>query len=364
MTSREQRRLLDEMDAQARAELSDAQQDDRRSHTRHNYRPPSVAIQVTHPGGGYARYLVGARNLSQEGVGLIHGGFLYDGAGCTVVLETRQNELLAFPGTIVACRHVDAKIHEIGVRFSRKIDIETYFQLVEPVDLAPGAAGTKRPEKRALEGTVLYIDPSVAACDQAVRFLADQEMSVVTARHLGGGLDALRRDAFDVVVCEGDLDGVPGDEAMVKIRDAGHTGPVAFVTRSPDEERDSRLHELGAAQIALKPLSKTRLQDLLHRCTHTPEAGSPAANTQAINEHIDSMQSRIDALEASIIREDLPSLRIACESIAHASATDGHQELSAAADAALQRMTDSGSTHAAIEAVRRVAELAQSIRDQ
>jgi len=364
MSEREKRRLLDAMDEHARCAPPDETIDDRRSHRRHTYRPPAVAIQVIHPGGGSARYLVGARNLSRLGVGLIHGGFLYDGAECTVVLETRKRELLAFPGRIVTCRHVDGTIHEIGVRFNREIDIETYFQLVEPVDLAPGTDLSPRRALAPLEGRLLYIDPSVAACDQAERFLADQAMEATTARHLGAGLDAIRREAFDVVVCEANLDDIAGDEALTKLRDAGHTGPIAFVTGKPDQDRDARLQELGAAEIALKPLNKSRLHDLLVRCLNPMDVTDPAGCAHAVQHHIDSMQRRIDALEDSIIREDLPNLRIVCESIAHASASEGHDALSNAANAALQMMRESGSTHAALEAVRRVAELAQAIQSR
>lgn len=364
LSQQEQRKLLDQMDNTARAVSPDSSTgDDRRAHRRHTYRPPAVAIQVEHPGGGSARYLVGARNLSQQGVGLIHGGFLYDNAQCTVVLETRKQQLLAFPGRIVTCRHVDGSIHEIGVRFDQEIDVETYFQLVEPINLAPLKNETRR-DLAKLEGRCLYIDASVAACDQAERYLADQAMEVTTVRHLGGGLDQLRRQTFDIVVCEADLEGVPGDESITKIKQAGHEGPIAFVTSKPDQDRDSRLQELGAAQIALKPLSKPRLHDLLHRCLHPELAGDSQDYAQAVHSHMDAMQRRIDALEGSIIRGDIPNLRIVCESIAHASEAEGHEDLSEAANSALETMQGTGSTHAALEAVRKVAELAQAIQNQ
>lgn len=370
LSSGERRRLLDKMDNIARngdpapSDAAGARVDERRVHRRHTYRPPAVAIQVEHPGGGSARYLVGARNLSQHGVGLLHGGFLYDNAVCTVVLETRRRELLAFPGRIVTCRHVDGTIHELGVRFDQEIDIETYFQLVEPIDLAPAATASQRQTLPKLGGRMLYIDPSIAACDQASRYLTDQEMTAITARHLGAGLDAIKREAFDVVVCDADLDGIAADEALTKIRSAGHAGPVAFVTGKPDQARDSRLQELGADQIALKPLSKSRLHDLLNRCLNPSVERGPSDLESLIQSHVDAMQRRIDALEGSIIRGDIPNLRIVCESIAHASSAEGHEALSLAANDALRTMHESGSTHAAMEAVRRVAELAQSIQSR
>ncbi|MCB9837807.1 MAG: PilZ domain-containing protein [Phycisphaeraceae bacterium] len=365
LSAAERRKLLDKMDRSSHSGAGadgDSAFEDRRAHRRHTYRPPAVAIQVQHPGGGGARYLVGARNLSQQGVGLIHGGFLYDGAECTVVLETRKKQLLAFPGKIVTCRHVDGTIHELGVRFDREIDIETYFQLVEPVNLAPAPATQRGGQLPDLAGRLLYIDPSVAACDQVKRFLAGQDLDVVTTRHLGAGLDAIRREAFDLVVCEAELDGVAIGEALDKIRSAGHAAPIAIVMNRPDQERDGALTELGVAQIALKPLNKPRLFDLIHRCLHPEASETPGDLESAVFSHMDAMQRRIDALEGSIIRGDIPNLRIVCESIAHASGVEGQGELRDAANDALKTMRESGSSHAAMEAVRRVAELAQSIQ--
>lgn|GEM_PF-6265115 len=361
MTPGAQRKLLDKMDKHTQ---SGEPEDDRRAHRRHTYRPPAVAFQVEHPGGGGARYLVGARNLSRQGVSLIHGGFLYNGASCIIVLETRSRELLAFPGRIVTCRHVDRTIHEIGVRFDQEIDIQTYFQLVEPLDLMPDINAKPRRDLPALDGRLLFIDPSIAACDQATRFLAGQAMEVTTARHLGAGLDALKRETFDLVVCEADLDYITGDKALTRIRAAGHTGPIAFITGNVDQDRDSRLTELGAAEIALKPLNKSRLHDLISRCLNPAGQTDAPSYEHTVRTHLDSMQGLIESLEGSIIGQDLESLRAACESIAHAGAANGRTALSDAANEALAVMRNSGSTHAALEAVRRVAELAQSIQSQ
>jgi hypothetical protein len=74
-------------------------------------------------------YLVRPRNLSEGGLGFIHGTFVYPGSKAVVSLFNREGEQVSIPGKIVRCRHVRAHIHELGMKFDEPVDLTKYILL-------------------------------------------------------------------------------------------------------------------------------------------------------------------------------------------------------------------------------------------
>jgi hypothetical protein len=85
-----------------------------------------LPMELIHPGGSRSRFLVRSRNLSRTGLGFLHGGFLYNGTYCVVMLITAESNITPVPGRITRCRHVYGKVHEVGVRFDKAIDMRPY----------------------------------------------------------------------------------------------------------------------------------------------------------------------------------------------------------------------------------------------
>ncbi|MEM6459447.1 MAG: PilZ domain-containing protein [Planctomycetota bacterium] len=85
-----------------------------------------AALRVLRENSPPTSHLVRTRNLSAGGVGLIHNAFLYPGTPCHVALQTRHGESVALPGTVVWCRHVSGRGHEVGLRFDWIIEIDEF----------------------------------------------------------------------------------------------------------------------------------------------------------------------------------------------------------------------------------------------
>lgn len=87
-----------------------------------------LVVRLRHPGGTDAAYKVRSRNISPEGIGFIHGGFVYPQSPVTAVLRSKDGQYMAVAGVIVRCSHITGKFHEVGVKFDQPIFIEDFIR--------------------------------------------------------------------------------------------------------------------------------------------------------------------------------------------------------------------------------------------
>jgi hypothetical protein len=108
---------------------------DKRRDQRKRYRAMmTLLIKMLHPGGTRITYLVRTRNLSNTGLGFLHGGYLHSGTRCTLALTALDGTPCPISGKIVRCRHLQGKVHEVGIRFERPINLEEYTTPTDRVD--------------------------------------------------------------------------------------------------------------------------------------------------------------------------------------------------------------------------------------
>jgi hypothetical protein len=106
---------------------------------RYSYREDDgLILEVHHHGGQQIDYLIRPRNLSNTGIGFIHGGFLHQGTPCVVILKTIAPGRMRVAARVARCRHVEGKIHEVGLEFVEPIDLG---QILLPDQLHAEAVG-------------------------------------------------------------------------------------------------------------------------------------------------------------------------------------------------------------------------------
>lgn len=111
---------LDEIDPPSAAQ-------ERRSEPRRTWTGyPTVFLHIVHPDGQAGKFRAVARNITSRGLGVLHGSFLYPKSPCNVVLQNREGKLKLVPATVVRCRHVEGRVHELGLRFTLPIDLDRY----------------------------------------------------------------------------------------------------------------------------------------------------------------------------------------------------------------------------------------------
>lgn len=81
-------------------------------------------------------YRVVPIDISSSGTGFVHGSFVYPGTPCDIMMMTMEGTTEQIGGIVSTCRHLQAKLHAIGVRFNQLIDVSRFVVIEEPIDEA------------------------------------------------------------------------------------------------------------------------------------------------------------------------------------------------------------------------------------
>ncbi len=100
---------------------------DRRGARRFNYQHvPRIVVHLQDGRYGLENYFIMVpRNISETGIGLLHGQFIYPQTVCTIHHKTLGGKLAGVKGRVVYCRHVLGRVHEVGVQFDEPVDLGT-----------------------------------------------------------------------------------------------------------------------------------------------------------------------------------------------------------------------------------------------
>jgi hypothetical protein len=107
-------------------EASDDRRQQRRSERLSYHCPDGLVVRLHQPGRDPMDYLVRPRNLSEGGLGFLHGGFVYPGSIFIVSLVSLDGLKVTVPGKVVRSSCVFGRIHDVGVSFDSAISIEDF----------------------------------------------------------------------------------------------------------------------------------------------------------------------------------------------------------------------------------------------
>jgi len=224
--------------------------DERRREARRDYLTQAgLIVQIRHPGGSIANYLVRTRNLSTEGIGFVHGSFIYNGTPCIVALKGINGKILAVEGRVVRCRHIRRHFHDIGVKFLQPINLS---QFLGGADDASGASLVSA-ELPRLIGRILCVDDSPN--DQDLLHFHLQSVGI-DATAVASAIDAvglIDGAAFDAIITELVLPGMSGMELAEAARLGGHRGAIIALTADSRPELHKEALARGCSHVLVKP---------------------------------------------------------------------------------------------------------------
>jgi CheY-like chemotaxis protein len=256
LSDEEQRRIIESLDRQS----AGLPADERRAQPRINYqRQAGMVVEMQHPGGSMETYLVRARNLSRNGIAFLHGGFVYQGTPCSLMLMTKGGNLKKIEGQVRRCQHVRKHIHDIGVRFDEPIRLREFV----PEELLTGEEVEISQELPRLRGSILHVEDSVSDQELMRYHLTNLGVEVRTASDGLAALDLAASARFDAVLTGLCLPALSGTELAVCLRSQGFTGAIIGITA--DERAEARSDALGqgCTRVIIKPYSFKDLADLL-----------------------------------------------------------------------------------------------------
>ena len=358
LTNRQRHDLLQNLELSTQSVVNS-----KRRHTRHECRLADVRIEVTHPVGGTARFLVCTRNISAGGLAFLHGGFLYPGCRCEVTLPTLWGVKETQVGSIIACRHISKHIHEFSMSFESLIDTRRYLSLpsegalqCEPDD----------PRLRALAGAVLMIDESVANTDLTGHHLKPSSVEFIGAESFTEAIVTVRSASVDTVLIDLDnRDRSPGEQ-ILDLREAGYKGPIVGVTSQPDSGLTRSALAAGADEILARPISSSDLVRVLSECLSGNTGGSGPilcqldcnADTLALVEtYLGYIKKLSTKLTEGVVEDDLRRVLQCCRGIARSAGGYGFPQLEQAArdvEVALQRSNSVSESISELQRLRNV----------
>jgi len=205
-----------------------------------------LSVGVKQPGGTEATYDVIGRTISSGGLSFLHGGYLHVGTSCAMFLVAASGVRRRVTGTVVHCRHVDGRVHEVGVQFNEPIEADAFVS-------------------EQVQGAVLLVDDAPDFAGLTAHHLRRSGLEVAVADSAAQALELVRKRSFDVVITEVDLPETDGLALAAAMRSAGIDRPILAVSASSDSSLPHRCLSAGCDDFLAKPLDRARLVDAIRQ---------------------------------------------------------------------------------------------------
>lgn len=309
-------RLLTDMDA------STPGKHPQRAFIRWAFHKAALRVEMRQPSGTISDLHYACRNVSGTGLCLLHNSYVHEGTTCTVHMPTLAGGTSPIPGKIVRCRHVRGLVHELGVKFTKPINIRDFVTL----DATKGAFTLEAVDPAKLTGVVLHIDDSAMTRRLARHHLRDTSLQVVNAETAEEGLKRAA-EGFDIILCDHDLDGCPGADMIDKLRAANITTPVLMLCADmraalQNDRRDSRPQSYLQLPLSQDQLLRALAEFLLSEGS-SGEAGGSIYSTLSqdhptysfASEYVEDLKRQADELNKALIGEEADVVRRMCNEI-------------------------------------------------
>jgi len=156
--------LLDRLDSREQAFRGP----NRRQRPRLRYRGRTACVQFLEEAGVSKIFEAPTRNLSRGGLAFLHGGFVHTRVCCRLRLLSRHRKWVFFEGRVARCRYIDGRVHDIGVRFDREIELSLFIEDAELNSFEADRSGVGSAVARDAfrEGLAAVAEEIVAAAGQ------------------------------------------------------------------------------------------------------------------------------------------------------------------------------------------------------
>lgn len=288
-----------------------------RSSKRWDMRQQKAIITVIEEGGMKRNLAVVPRNLSSEGIGFFHGGFMHIGTPCYVTLRSSKGLTKPIRGTIKRCIHKKGRLHEIGVLFNEPISPRDYFIDVGDAPLFNSEAV----DVANLRGTALVISESAAERQLFASHFDNSGMIITSAKNATEAIDKLVNEDPDMIFADTMLSDMEWHEFIKALRENGFVGPIVLLAAQVDQTLRVTAITLGANEVIFKPIDAS----ILHRAAaeyllttqNTSSGLQPMISTldpsttdrDAIREYVDELQGHAVALHHAIKEGDIDTLK-------------------------------------------------------
>ena len=339
--------LLQQLDAADKQDPGAA----KRRATRKSWRK-RLKMLIVEPAGNERRVEVVTRNLSGGGLSFLNNGYLHTGSRCEMQLMTSDNAWVDIQATVLRCRYVAGRVHEVGIRFDQSVD-ESQFISTE------------------LAASILIVDDAEDQARLTGHFLTQAGAKVVTANRGFQALKLVAEDDFDLVLLDVEMPGISGPQVAQTLRERGVTVPIVAYTARDDSTVREECLAAGCSDVLTKPLSKQGLVDVLatylavEASIVSKHAGSPEM-AEFIHNFVTGLPARILEMEQCVQARDTERLGPLARQLKVSASDDGgcgFGELSTAARALASALTETDDWAAVEEAMHALSILSFRVKE-
>ncbi|MBL8991153.1 MAG: response regulator [Phycisphaerae bacterium] len=320
-----------------------------REFQRFAFRRTGVRIDMTQPGGQPTRLLYATRNLSNQGVGVLHSAYVHLGTPCVVHLPLLAGGTAAASGRVIRCRHVRGQIHEVGVRFDEPINPREFV----PLDPIRGNFTLENIDPARLTGSVLHVDDSAIDRRLVRHYLRETGLNVIGVENAA---DAMARcgEPFDVILCADVLPDSSGLSLVEQLRAHGVQTPVILLVAERSDEGTAAAQEAKVSATLVKPFAQQQLHRALAEFLLADAGGKDVggaiystlrpedATYGFVPEFLEELRRTVGGLSKAIADADPDTARRLCFQIRGSAPSLGFQVIAAAAEAALSALAQRG----------------------
>jgi len=325
-----------------------------------DYLQMSVRVEMHQTGGGTTSLQYAARNLSAEGLGILHNAYVHPNTACVVYLRQSDGREAPIEAHAVRCRHVRGLIHEVGIRFKTPINVRDFID-VDPMN---GNFVLEHVDPQRISGSLLHVDDSSMDRRLVRHYLAETRLNIVS---VDNGKQALERvkEGFDAIIVDNDLDDMGGLELVQQIRGLGVAVPVIMLTADAKGVSKDAARAASVSAIVPKPTSKTVLlqalaEFLIVKNTSVAETGGAIVSTLSqddvtfrfVPDFVDELKKFAERINQAVAGGDLPTARRICYQLKGAAPALGFASIGESASAAMTAIDSTGALNACTKQLR------------
>lgn len=343
MDDREKRRVVEEMSLKRKQKQYQGPPRD----IRVEYKTTSVTVSIVNPGGNVVHYSVLPRNLSRNGVGFLHGRFVYPNSKCSITLETLDGETMTCEGEVVRCNHISGTIHEIGVRFASPIDLTLFTQMSadehesHTQEIERDISSGKIVDAQFGRGKILIVDGYKLDRKLYGTVLEREGYSYREAESAQEAMEQVSTNRFDLVLVDVSREPAYGLDLIDQLNGSAFKGVVLAVSVDSDDATKEAALIAGAREFLAKPISGDRLTDMVNRMLHKnsdPDAEPIVSSYNQddsmrplLREYVKEVREFATDLQSPEHSEDQAFIRQVCRKLIGASGSYGFDAVTTAA---------------------------------
>ena len=315
-----------------------------------DYLQMSVRVEMHQAGGSAVTLQYAARNISSEGLGILHNSYVHPNTRCIVHLKHRDGHEVPIEALAVRCRHVKGLVHEVGLRFKASINVRDFIT-VDPME---GSFILEHVDPSKIAGSLLHIDDSPMDRRLARHYLSETRLNIVSVETSKTALERVR-EGFDIIVVDNDLEGMTGVELIQTIRAQGIAVPVIMLTADTRPEAKQGARDARVNAVIPKPTSKPLLlqalaEFLIVNNTGPAEVGGAVVSSLAPNdptfkfvpEFVEELKQFADKITKAIVTDDTATARRICYQLKGAAPALGFAGIGESATAAMTAIDSTG----------------------